>query len=158
MVPIKYRDAYKEVYVILNYLEETEYKKIPIKIINAIKENMNEDYEYKMNEEIDIYKQPMLLETKATLFNIFRDYLATPMQREKILKMQKEDRIKLEQKKQMLYSLENIFKNNKKNIRDINEKDSTDNDNVNSYKALIALKKKNFIQKIFDKIKILLKK
>ena len=157
MVPIKYRDAYKEVYVILNYLEETAYKKIPIKIINAIKENMNDDYEYEMNEEIDIFKQPMLLETKATLFNIFRDYLATPEQREKIKKMQKEDRIKLEQKKQMLYSSENIFKNNKKNIMDINEKDST-NKNVDNYKSLIALKKKNFIQKIFDKIKILLKK
>lgn len=157
MVPIKYRDAYKEVYVILNYLEETAYKKIPIKIINAIKENMNEDYEYEMNEEIDIFKQPMLLETKATLFNIFRDYLATPEQREKIIKMQKEDRIKLEQKKQMLYSSENIFKNNKKNIMDINEKDSA-NKNIDNYKSLIALKKKNFIQKIFDKIKILLKK
>ena len=155
MVPIKYRDAYKEVYVILSYLEETAYKKIPIKIINAIKENMNEDYEYEMNEEIDIFKQPMLLETKATLFNIFRDYLATPMQREKILKMQREDRMKLEQKKQTVYNSKNLFKNKQKKLFNINENDIRVNNNIN---FLNTKNEKFLFQKILTKIRELIKK
>ena len=150
-----YPNAYKEVYVILSYLEETAYKKIPIKIINAIKENMNEDYEYEMNEEIDIFKQPMLLETKATLFNIFRDYLATPMQREKILKMQREDRMKLEQKKQTVYNSKNLFKNKQKKLFNINENDIRVNNNIN---FLNTKNEKFLFQKILTKIRELIKK
>ena len=41
---------------------------------------MNEEYEYYMNEDIDLSNQQMLPETKATLFNLFRDYLSTPEQ------------------------------------------------------------------------------
>ncbi len=55
MINETYKNAYKEVYTILNYLNEEDYNKIPPELINAIKLNMNEEYEYEMNEDIDIY-------------------------------------------------------------------------------------------------------
>ena len=73
-----YNNAFTEVYTILNYLDEEEYNKIPSEVINAITANMNTKYNYVMNEEIDLTKQPMLDETRAILFNIFRDYLCEP--------------------------------------------------------------------------------
>ena len=117
MASVNYKNAYKEVYTILNYLDEKEYNKIPQITIKAIKENMNEDYEYKMNEDVNIFNQPMLPETKAILFNLFRDYLSTPKQKEKILKMQAEDRKKAELKKQEMYSNKDLFahRKNKRN-------------------------------------------
>ncbi len=95
----KYANAFKEASVILEYLVEEDYEKIPKELINVINENKNEAYEYEMNDELDLNEQPMLPETKALLFNIFRDYLSTPEQKEKIIQMQKEDMAKLKQKK-----------------------------------------------------------
>ena len=54
----------------------------------------------------------MLPETKAILFNLFRDYLATPEQKQKIIKMQHEERQKNELKKQQKYSTD-VFINRK---------------------------------------------
>ena len=86
----------------------------------------------------------MLPETKAILFNLFRDYLSTPEQKEKISKMQAEERRKIELKKQEIFKYDNLFKNEKivKNNIEQSEKN----------KALIEIKKKNFLQKILERI------
>ena len=88
------KNAYKEVYTILQELNEKEYNKIPPEIIEAIRTNMNEEYEYELDEELELKDHQMLPETKAILFNLFRDYLATPEQKEKIIRMQNEERQK----------------------------------------------------------------
>lgn len=137
-----YRNAYKEVYTILNYLDEEDYEKIPPEVVETIKANMNQEYEYEMNEDVDIFKQKMLPETKATLYNIFRDYLATPEQKEKILKMQEEDRRKIEIKKQEKYQKDDLFKNRVSNEKAHNEQ-----------VALVKVEKLNFFQKLLNRIK-----
>ena len=81
----KYANAFEEAYVILQYLDKEDFEKIPKELLKVIDENRNKDYEYEMNDEIDIENQEMLVETKALLFNIFRDYLSTPEQKEKII-------------------------------------------------------------------------
>ena len=110
MSQMNYKNAYTEVYEILSYLDEEEYKKIPNEVIKAIKLNRNLEYSYELNKELDLQKQPMLIETKAILFNLFRDYLSTPGQKEKILKMQAEDRKKIEIEKQKMYVKKDMFK------------------------------------------------
>ena len=107
------KNSYTEVYTILQDLNEEEYNKIPVEVIEAIKINRNEEYNYELDDELELKEQPMLLETKAILFNLFRDYLATPEQRKKILKMQNEERQKEELKKQQKYDVD-IFKNRRK--------------------------------------------
>lgn len=69
------KNAYTEVYTILQELNEEEYNKIPLEIIEAIKVNRNEEYEYELDEELELKEQQMLPQTKAILFNLFRDYL-----------------------------------------------------------------------------------
>ena len=103
MIQTKYANAYTEVYEILSCLNEDEYLKIPKELMEVFEENRNLDYEYQLNEEQDLMKQPMLIETKAILLNIFRDYLATPKQRDKILQWLQEDREYLEKKKKEEY-------------------------------------------------------
>ena len=63
--------------------------------------------------------QRQIIISKAILFNLFRDYLSTAEQKEKIIKMQAEERLRNEQKKQEQYNLD-IFANKPKN-RDIRE-------------------------------------
>ena len=65
------RNAYTEVYTILQELSEEEYNKIPLEVIEAIRTNRNEEYEYELNYELQLKEHQMLPETKAILFNLF---------------------------------------------------------------------------------------
>ena len=67
------KNSYTEVYTILQDLNEEEYNKIPVEVIEAIKINRNEEYNYELDDELELKEQPMLLETKAILFNLFRN-------------------------------------------------------------------------------------
>ena len=143
MYKTKYANAYAEVYEILSYLDKEEYNKIPKELIEVFEENRNLEYEYEVNEEQDLTNQPMLMETKAILLNIFRDYLATPEQSSKIKRWLYEDREYLDQQKRKKYP-GNMFKDNSKK-------------ECNTHKEDVMLpteiKKQSLIKKIFDKIK-----
>lgn len=144
------RNAYKEVYIVLQDLNEEDYNKIPPEIIETIKENSNEEYEFVLNDELELKEQLLLPETKAILFNLFRDYLATPVQKGKILKMQSEERKKVEEKKKQNYTNVDIFKTNKH--KDVEEKANTQK------LQLVQIKKEGFFRKLINKIKLFFKK
>ena len=138
------KNAYKEVYIILQELNEEELSKIPPEIVETIKNNMNEKYNYDLDEELELKEQPMLPETKAILFNLFRDYLATPEQKEKIIKMQNEARQRNEERKRQQHSSSVEF--NKK-TENKSSSESTEN------KALVKVEKKNIFKRILEKIR-----
>lgn len=142
-----YRNALAEVYVILDYLDEEDYEKIPEDYIEFLEENMNNEYNYEMNDNGNIMKQKMLPETKAILFNLFRDYISNPEQKEKIMNMQKVKRQKIENEKREKYNPDKIFENKV-------SKDSSHNNT-----SLIEVRKEtNFIQKLIEKLKLLFKR
>ena len=148
MIQTKYANAYTEVYEILSCLSEEEYSKIPEELIEVFEKNRNIDYDYEINKEQDLMKQPMLRETKAILLNIFRDYLATPEQSKKIKMWLQLDREYLEKQKRKKYNT-NIFENKiKKN------EDSAGNFNTN---LPATIKEQPIFQKIINKIKNIFK-
>lgn len=136
----KYKNAYTEVYEIIKQLDEEEYNKIPSEVIKAIEENRNTEYEFDLDEDIELKDQELLPETKAILFNLFRDYLSTAEQKEKIIKMQAVERQKNERKKIEQYHSD-LFANKQIN-RDIKE----------AHIALIEYKG-NMFKKIFNRIR-----
>ena len=136
------KNAYTEVYTILQELNEEEYNKIPPEVTKTIEANRNENYEYELDDELELKDQPMLPETKAILFNLFRDYLATPEQKAKIIRMQNEARQKNELKKQQMYN-NDVFANKPK-----------ENQSSNNNETMQIVKyKENFFKKILNKIK-----
>lgn len=144
----KYANAYTEVYEILNCLNNEEYLKIPEELIEVFEENRNLDYEYDINDEQDLSKQPMLKETKAILLNIFRDYLATPEQSQKIKQWLQDDRVYLEKQKQEQYN-SNVFENNKKYEKINNEESKTT--------LPVEIKKQSIFYIIINKLKRIFK-
>ena len=144
-----YKNAFAEVYEILNLLDKEEYKKIPQDVINVIETNRNCEYNYHINNEIELCKQPMLTETKAILYNIFRDYLSTQNQRQKIIEMQNIEREKLEETKRARYNSKDIFKR-----REENKMYNIDTKICNQ---IIIEKKESFIKKLIRKLKNIFK-
>lgn len=136
------KNAYTEVYTILQELDEEEYSKIPPEVIETIKINRNKEYEYGLDEELELKEQPMLPETKAILFNLFRDYLATPEQKVKIIKMQNEARQKNEIKKKQRYQTDML--KNRQTEKQIKPEHET---------MQMIEYKENILKKIFNKIK-----
>lgn len=105
-----YRKAFTEVDTILGYLNQEEYSKIPEIKLEVIRKNKDENYIYELDENKELTEQKMLPETKAILFNLFRDYLSIPGQKEKIIKMQRKERWQNEEKKKQIYGNVDIFK------------------------------------------------
>ena len=136
------KNAYAEVYTILQELNEEEYNKIPPEVIKTIEANRNEEYEYELDDELDLKDQPMLSETKAILFNLFRDYLATPEQKAKIIRMQNEARQKNELKKQQMYNTDVFANKPKENL--------TENNNETTQ---IVEYRESILKRILNKIK-----
>ena len=144
MSQTKYANAYTEVYEILSCLNNEEYLKIPEELIEVFEENRNLEYEYEINDEQDLSKQPMLKESKAILLNLFRDYLATPEQNQKIKQWLQADRVYLENQKQKQYN-NNVFENNKKYEKINNEESKTI--------LPVVIKKQSIFYRIINKLK-----
>lgn len=142
-----YPKAYKEVIEILRYVPQESINKIPQTMIDTFKTKMDKEYDFKVNVDKSFEEQELLDETKAIFANIFRDYWATPYQKEKIETKEKNDREKMEKEKRRKYSPDDIFKNRK-----------STNLKQEEVKNNLIIHKENRIKKILDKIKKMLSK
>ena len=142
-----YSQAFAEAYEILSYLDEDNYKKIPNDIIDALYQNGDKDYEFFIDDSHPLYKQDLLEETKALLFNLYRDYLADSEIREKIIEYQREEDFELEKIKKEKYIYNDIFKKNQ-------EEKIKENNTLPENTSLIKYKKKsNIFANLINKIK-----
>ena len=116
MYSSNYKNAFTEVDSILKLLNQEDYNKIPKNVIEAIKQNQNKEYEFRINPDIEINNQDIMVETKAILYNLYRDYLASPEKRKEILESQRRERYIEEEKKRQKYSLDVFAKKRKKLI------------------------------------------
>lgn len=147
-----YQQAFTEVYEILSYLDKESYNKIPVNVLSALRENRDTNYDFFIDTSVSFYEQDILEETKAILFNLYRDYLANSDIKKQILEYQKEEQIVLEKIKSQNYLSDNIFyKNQKRECETISE---------NKHTSLIKQKSnnKNIFIKIIEKIKELYNK
>lgn len=145
-----YRKAFVEVDAVLNCLNANDYNKIPINVINAIRDNRDENYQYEYDEKLEYYKWNFMMETKAILYNLFKRYLATEEQIKYFKEKEKAELYEIEEEKKKRYSNENLFKVNHEEI-DVAESIENQNTEIRVYKE-------SFLKKIWMKIKSILKK
>lgn len=73
-----YPNAYKEVYEILKAVPKEDFDKIPTEFMQIVKKNMNKNYDFSINLNIDFVKeQEILYETKAILAYVYLNYWAS---------------------------------------------------------------------------------
>lgn len=111
MITKEYALAYKEVMTILSYVPKFDVDKIPQEKLEFYQANMDNEYEYKIDETKPFEEQEMSTITKAVLANIFKNYWATPYQKERIEEKERYDLQKIEEEKSKKYNPNNIFKN-----------------------------------------------
>lgn len=144
-----YARAYTEVYEILNYLDESEISKIPKEDIEFFAENRDKEYEFKIDTTKDLYQQEFSNKTYAIIISLFRDYIATDVQKEEINKALMHNQEIIEAEKREKYNPENIF--NKPIKEHIQVKEISEEPNEVS----LEVKKENIFQKFINYIKSL---
>lgn len=70
---------------------------------------MDKNYDFSVDINKSFEDQNLLNETKAIFANIFRDYWATPYQKERILAKEKYDRIIIEKEKRERYNPNDLY-------------------------------------------------
>ena len=146
-----YAKAYTEVLEILKYFSEEEYSKIPQEKIEFYKNNMDKNYNYNINPNIDLSKQYISKEANAILITLFRDYFATESQKKTLNNLLNQNQNKLENIRREKYNSNNIFSKNYRNI-DIEDKENKQE------LALIEINDMRWYKKIWKFIKGLLRK
>lgn len=150
MINSTYAKAYREVVEIIKYFPEEEYVKIPKEKIEFYKNNMDRDYNFAINPEIDLSEQNISPEANAIIINLFTDYYATEKQKIKIKEILDLNQKKEEQEKREKYNPDNIFKKVEKAPNTSIEIETTESNNTAliEYKEPFFAKFKNFVLKI----------
>ena len=148
---IQYKRAFKEVLVILNYIPESDYKKIPYDIIKTLKDNQEYSYNFSLEPEKSLKEQNVSYLAKAIIENFYRDYWVTNEERKKILQEEKDKRKKIEEEKRKKYNSNNIFKNYNKERKGNSESKTEEKD-------LIELKEEKWYKKIIIFLKAIFNK
>lgn len=147
-VSLEYANAYSEVLEVLRNMSESDINKIPNDMIEMFKENSNKLHDFRYDFNKNFKEQNISKRAKMILAILFRDYWASPSQKEIIVARQNFERDRIEMQKQEKYNINNIFKKNeiKKDIK-------TEEIQITNYKESIIKKIINKIKKIFLKNK-----
>ncbi|MGN1330151.1 MAG: hypothetical protein ACI4VN_02290 [Clostridia bacterium] len=144
MISERYAKAYKEVLEIISQFPNEEYKKIPREKIQFYKNNVDRDYEFEIDPEIDLEKQKISQEANAIIISLYRDYFITDEQRKRLDIVLKQNQAKKEEQKREKYNPEDIFKRNNKN----DDKNANKVEPEDKGMQLIEYKKESFFTKL----------
>lgn len=142
-----YEEAFVEVDEILKLMPIDLLSKIPTQFRQAISENKAADYDVNIQEPLQ--EQKLRKETVVILGLIYRDFLASPEERERLQLKDAEELKRIEQEVQEQYDVENMFKRRKNKKKHIEEQVLT---------GLTIYKEPSFMKKFFELIKGIFKK
>lgn len=148
MVTTEYKIAYNEVLEILKYVAKEDLDKIPKNMLDMFKSNASSENNFNYNPTKTLQEQNVSETARAIIAILFRNYWATSEQKEKILSVQNNERERIKQEK---YNPDNIFKNR-------NTAQYSKEEYQAEQTAIVEYKEKNFLQKLFDKIKHIFKR
>lgn len=136
---------YKDTYVIINMMDKKMREKINPQFIKFLKENQDAEYKSCIDDKIPLKEQKLSTELKLMLSIIYIDYLCDSDTKEKIMRKEKE----------------NIQEYNKKVTENIYTKinqNNTQKDKLNDTSLVVYQKQENIFIRIWEKIKVFLKK
>lgn len=100
--------AYTQAYCVLQMLSEEDKKKIPEKLIEAIRNKMDNEYQFEVDTE-DEEEPKLLVDTEKILSVVYTDYLATDEEKKVIKNKEMKYMLEKEKEKQEKYPTD-VFK------------------------------------------------
>ena len=144
--------AFSEVYDIIIHMKKYLVNKIPIDFLKMIEQNRDIQYKVEIDYNKNINEQILLQDTRAILSLIYRDYLCSPEERAKIIKNDKIELAREEEKTKEMYNLYDIFKKKNTNKEQIITENIENNIDISNENVQIIKYEKSFIKKIINNI------
>ena len=135
------KKSLKETYEIIQNSENKIIEKIPNNFLKFIEDNMDKNYNPKINFDDENWKNKINNDTKAILALIYRDYIVDTEKRNKLIQEEKAQREIYEQELREKYNPDEIFKN----------KTVKENEVINN-NQLIEVKEASWYKKIIESI------
>ena len=135
------KQAFKETYVVLNTLDRKSLNKIPIDLINLIKNNMDTEYNFKVDYSKNLTEQDFSNTTLGIISIIYSKYLCSEEEKKKWETYDNFVLIKNEELKNKKFPKDNLFNKNIKQDDFKNNFNNTNND-------IIELKSNFFIKNL----------
>ena len=144
-----YKKIYRELYEVIDILSENEKDKISKEVIENIKQNMDNEYSFKIDKNNSLLEQNLLPQTQAMLIKLYEKYLCSEEEKEKWNLYDKMCYVKVQKMKMETYKGHTTLSEMRKNEQKLPVIDKNN--------EMIEMKKESFIKKIIRKIKRLLK-
>ena len=138
------KQAFSEVYDIINHMDNEIKVRIPNGFINLVKNNMDINYKIDIDYSKSIVNQNLLHETKILLSLIYRDYICDEKKRIELLEL---DSIAIKEHEKNLKQQYEINFEQRKNAKRQTENIST------QYNSLIEIKELKLYEKLFNILK-----
>lgn len=137
-----YAKACTEVLEILSHFSEEDFSKIPTDKIDFFEKNKDEDYEYKIDPDIDLSKQYISDEANAIIVGLYKEYFATEHQKNVIDDILKHNQVLEDRENSVKYNPDDLFKDK--------EEINLDNNVEDEYDAITDLieRKESFLEKL----------
>lgn len=119
-----YEEAFTEVDEILKIMPIDLLSKIPAQFRQIISENKAKDYKVKIQEPLE--EKDLRKETVVILGLIYRDFLASPEEREELQLKDARELKKIEQEMQEQYDMKNVFAKKKNSNKQEEQEYSTE--------------------------------
>ena len=78
-----YKKIYRELYEVIDILSENEKDKISTELIDNIRQNMDNEYSFKIDKNKSLLEQNLLPQTQAMLIKLYEKYLCSEEEKEK---------------------------------------------------------------------------
>lgn len=144
----KINKAYAEVYVILQLLGNEFISRLPKNFIQFIEKEKDNEYVININPNIPLEEQNLLEDTVNILAMLKLDYWSTEDEKQELLSILNQNEKEYQADLNKKYNPNNIFKN-KQSQNWVKNAEET---------SLVSIKEKNFILKLFEKIKNMFRK
>ena len=146
------QEMYSEVYSILNLLGNNYIAKLPKSLFKMIEEEKSSTYNPQYSEDKSLNEQNIKRESLAMIALFHLNYWCNSNEeKEQLKQLFKNNEEKHQAEIREKYNPDNLFKNRK-------QENTTESQPFINDVAIVKYKEKNFLQKIFDKIKYFFKK
>lgn len=145
----EYREAFSEVAQIINLMPSNLASRIPLEFKQIIQAEKSKTYIPNITEPIE----QCALKTEAIIILalIYRDFLCSKEERKNLIARDTNNLVEFEKELREKYNSDNIFKNR-------NTTQYSQEEYPKEQMAIVEYKEKNFLQKLFDRIKHIFKR
>lgn len=141
-----YSQAFTEVLEVLNNSEKNIVSRIPKSFLEFLNNYKDKNYKVEIDFSNENWDEQVKKETQAILALIYRDYIVSQEERERLLSEEREEERRIENELREKYNPDNLFKNKSNNIEN----------NTNKPVEMVEYKESIF-KKIINKIKSIFK-